>query len=173
MNQTDHCNICENQKHNFQNGVYCALSNKKPYFQGKCVKIKFGDFLKEKTKKVNLDYELIKRTKKDTYFSFFIYLIISLVLIIGTIIFIFYALSKGAFTTYSIVPIAIGFGTLVKAISSLVNYHRDIKITINNKEKHNILLAKYGIKYTFDFKVKHFHDIEEITTDLKFPTLKI
>jgi hypothetical protein len=173
LNPSSHCIICENQLYNFQSGTYCALNNKKPNFQGKCIKIKFGDFLKKETEKVNLDYELIKRTKTIAYFNFVLFSVLSLILLIGGYTFGKFIYDKGVIATLPLIIMGSGIPAITKAFSSLNAYNRDIKITEYNKEKHDALLAKYGIKYTFNFNVTQFYNIEEITTNIKFSGIRI
>ena len=48
MNFNQHCNLCDNHKKDFQNGMVCGLTDLKPMFDKRCSKILLDKNIRDK-----------------------------------------------------------------------------------------------------------------------------
>ncbi len=168
INLSKHCQLCENKLFDIETGTTCGLNNRKPNFNGICHKIKFGENLKQVTKKINLEYELIKNTKNMSYYNLIFYLSIS----IGTMFLAYFigkfGLESGVISTVPLIIFGIALSVLPFAFGPINKYNQGIKIAKKRKEALDILIKKYHLEYTIDFDIKNVHGINEVKSDLKF-----
>lgn len=169
MDLTNHCKLCDNQYFTLVSGTTCKLTNQKPDFDKACLKIELNDKFEEKVTEININYEKIKRTKLLTYTYFTVFLIISLVVMIGGYILGKYVFEKGVISTVPLIIIGVGFTILPKAFGSLNYYRNEMLIAKTKKESLDGILSAYNIDYEIDIRFgKEIHGNQEVETDLKF-----
>ncbi|WP_417801122.1 hypothetical protein [Tenacibaculum sp.] len=168
MNFGKHCDLCENQKTNFYNGITCSLTGLKESFNIVCPDIKLEEKLEKKLDIVNINVEINRQKKSSVYFFFYVSIIIGFFLIIGGVL-----ISKS--TVVSVYATYITFGVISLGVSFLgigyekLNRFRD-KEKKDNIEKNKIdkLLSLYKINYEpiITFGEKR-HGVQEITINIQ------
>lgn len=168
MNLARHCELCDNQEKSLKTGTTCGLTQRKPEFNRTCSKIYLNDKFKNKLKKINVEYEKVKRSKTITYTYFIVFLSISLAVIIGGFLFGKYVLDNGVISTVPIIIMGVGLGPLGLAFGALNKYRIDIEIAKSKKEKIDEILSLYSITYNFNVKFgNEYHGIQESFVDLQ------
>ena len=173
MNYSKHCNLCENEITNLENGLTCSLTSKKPEFKNICPKINLNNKFQEKLERTNLELERIRKKKKSVHLSFYFIIIIGFFLIIGgisfvrEIVFSVYTLyfSYGIITT-GVTFLAVGYNKLNKFRTELYN---------SEYEKNEIdeFYEKYGIVYKTEFNFEEkIHGIQEVIVKMEFKNWK-
>ncbi|MET2984192.1 hypothetical protein [Aureibaculum conchae] len=171
IKKTEHCLLCENQKHNFENGVYCGLTDKKPDFEKTCNLIKFGNALEDSILEKNVELRLVERTKVDTIGHLVIFLLIGLcVVFFGSYLLDIFGIKllthRGGVRAEALMPmvfiVLIGIGLIVFAVAPVNLYRRNLKVAKTNKEKLDKILDEYNLTYTLDLSLhkKWPNDIE-------------
>ncbi len=158
MNLSTHCNLCENRLFDINTGTRCNLTGQRPEFNNTCSDIKFGERIEKVISEVNIDLELIKRTKNISYGNFVVFLLISLAFIgSGVYLGIYLLTFSSTSIVISTVPFiigGIGISILPKASGPLNKYRQGIAVANENKQKLDALLIQYNIEYNIDITVK-------------------
>lgn len=116
----------------------------------------------ERVKKVNIEFENIKKTKTDTYGHVVIYTAIILAVMFSGYYLGTYAWDIGAIST-----IGIGMGVLVFAAGPLYKFRNESVIAKNNKEKLDEVLNLYNITHEIDLTYgEKIHGTREVQADL-------
>lgn len=170
------------QQPNLKNGVYCGVTGRKPEFVTTCDIIDFGKYLEDKILEVNVELELVKRTKVDTIGHFILFLLIGLsVIFFGTRLLESFGMkiltNDGGLSTLALVPmvfiVLIGIGLIVFAIAPLNLYRRNNKIALQKKEKLDACLGLYQLTYTIELQInKHWAGHKEVEHKLAIYTKK-
>ncbi len=169
MEKSKHCEICENQLYDFKTGTRCGITNERPNFKEKCPDIILDKKYQDKIKEVNVEFELVIRSKLLCYFNFILYFSISISIMIAGFLLGFYVFEKGAITTVPLIVIGIGFIVLPKSIGALVHYHQTMSIAQKKKTKLDEILSRYNVEYSIDVIINtDIHDNKEIETNLTF-----
>ena len=169
MDLTKHCQLCERQLYDIQSGTKCGLTNERPNFSGKCPDIKFETKYEDKIKEINIEYELVKRTKAISIGTFIFFITISIAVIVGGYLLGTYAFDKGVISTVPLIIMGTGVLILPLASGPLNKYRWGMKIARNKKNELDELLANYNIQYSIEVIVnKDLHGNQDITTNLTF-----
>ena len=153
-------------------GTFCGLTKEKHDFKDKCSKINFGEKREEIIKETNIDYELISRQKLKSYTSFYLYLIIALLVMLAGIWLGKISYDNGAFGIWTVLPplflTGIGaFLVLPLAFGPLNYYRKNFIIENTKKQEMDTILGTYNIKYLIDIDVvADRHGNQTIKTDL-------
>lgn len=151
MKNSKHCEICDLQSFNFNDGIICSLTNKKAEFKDKCSDIKFDKKLKDKLIEVNTEFENSKYVKNLAIGNMVFYGLIGI-----TVLFLCYYLSikflrLGILHSGTIVIFSIGLGIIGAGIGTL-NYSKQKRNAISPKKINLDKLTEiYNVKYQFDF----------------------
>lgn len=168
MDLTKHCQLCDNQKTDFNIGTICGLTDRKPDFNKTCTKIKLTKKFESKLKSVNIEYENIKRNKSLTYAYFGVLLIIGMVVIVSGYLFGKYSLENNVISTVPMIIMVVGLGILAMAFGNFNTYRQEFEIAKIRKENIDEVLSQYRIKYeiyvTFG---NEFHGTQDIHAELK------
>ncbi|GAA3556265.1 hypothetical protein [Snuella lapsa] len=169
MNFYEHCNICINSKTNLQDGITCGLTTQKPSFDETCPDIRFNKEFEKKLGLIHIEIERLKKRKRLIYIKSCFFMVLGCGLMFGanSLMEITHKPSVYEFKI-KLAIIVIGFALSSFGYKTL---HQFIKKTKNFKEKKNkidLLLNKYLIKYScnIDFG-KKYHGNQEITFELK------
>ncbi|MEK6478572.1 hypothetical protein WJR50_13595 [Catalinimonas sp. 4WD22] len=169
MNLASHCRICENQLYDIEVGTRCSLTNDRPSFREKCSEIRLEKKYENIIKEVNIEYELVRRTKLISYANFVFFLLVSVLLISAGYFFGKYGLEKGVISTVPLIIIGAGILVLPLASGPLNKYRQSIAVAKKKKEELDKVLALYNTKYTIEVIVnKDLHGNKEIDTKLTF-----
>jgi len=171
IKKTEHCLLCQNQQHNFENGVYCGLTDKKPDFEKTCNLIKFGKILEENILEKNVELRLVQKTKVDTIGHLVIFMSIGLcVVFFGSYLLDIFGIKllthRSGISAEALMPmvfiVLIGIGLIIFAVAPLNLYRRNLKIAKSKKEKLDTVLDEYNLTYKLDllFHKKWPNDIE-------------
>ncbi len=168
MNFREHCDLCDNLKISLKDGIVCGLTSLKPKFNKTCSKIELNDKFEKKLGLINIEVERIKQEKNSTHLTFYTFIIIGFILIIGGSLLVKFALTS--IYTFQITSIIIGAGLTFLGIAykKLNKYRRKAKIAKAKKSKIDKILNQYQIKYNTDIKFgKKYHGIQEAVVELK------
>ena len=168
MKNTDHCNLCDNKKTDFNIGVLCGLTDQKPDFVGKCNVIKLDEEFKQKIIEVNIEYEAVLKTKIDTYGLSIIYLVVAFAFFVGGFLIGKYALDSGVISTVPLIIMGVGIAPLGMATGPFNYYQSSLKIARHKKNIVDKVAQLYG--YIYDIKIVHLKDSlgnKSYETDLK------
>ena len=171
MNFKEHCNLCDNLKANFKDGIICGLTGQKPAFNKTCSKIRFTEEFEKKIGLTHIKIESLKKKKKVSYTLFFLYLTLGFILILSQRnLFIDFTLTYSHYVniTGSLLLIILGFGLCGLAYSVLYQHIKNTKTAKAEKTRIDTILDKYQIKYhckvTFGEK---YHGTQEIAVELE------
>lgn len=173
MNNSQHCNLCENRLFNIHEGTRCNLTGQRPEFNRSCTDIKFGERLEKVIAEINVDLELIKRTRNLAYGNFFFFILISLVFI-GVGIYLGTHLLTFSTTSYlvSTVPFiigGIGISIIPMASGPLNKYRQGITVARKKKKDLDEILKLYNIEYIIEIKVnKDLHGNIDTESKIEF-----
>ncbi len=168
MDLARHCALCDYQVVDLKDGTTCRLTNKKPVFDRTCPKIELNEKFEQKIKKINIEFENVKRTKTDTYGHVLIYTVISLAVIFAGYYLGKYAWDGGVISTAPLIVIAVGLVVLVFAFGPLNKFRNDFSITKGNKDKLDEVLDLYNINYEIELKYgKEIHGTKQVQAELK------
>lgn len=156
MDLTLHCKLCDHKIIDFKTGTLCGLTNKKPEFQNKCGVIKIEDNFKKQIEDVNIEYEVVLKTRVDTYGHLIMYAILAIALILGGFLIGKYILEKGVISTIPIIIMALGLVVLGVAFAPLNLYKTNLKIANKKKDTLDTLSKMYG--YNYDIDITHLKD---------------
>lgn len=168
MDLTLHCKLCDHRIIDFKTGTLCGLTNKKPDFHNKCGVIKIEDNFKKQIEDVNIEYEVVLKTRVDTYGHLIMYGILAIALILGGFLIGKYILEKGVISTLPIAIMTIGLVVLGIAFAPLNLYNTKLKIAKKKKDTLDTLSKMYG--YNYDIDITHLKDSlgnKSYETDLK------
>ncbi|WP_179318221.1 hypothetical protein [Winogradskyella helgolandensis] len=168
MIQAKHCDLCEHPKRDFENGLTCGLTDKKPDFIGTCPDILLDDLFQSKLESTNLEFYKIQKGKTKAYLTFYFLIIIGFLMIIGNELYADFTHTK--IYSWRFIAIAIGSGItiLTNAYFQLNRFRTKLKTAEFNKRKIDSVIEQYGISYNtkFEFKEKiHGNQYIEITTE--------
>tara|TARA_R110000744_G_C19109611_1_gene534571 strand:- start:108 stop:650 length:543 start_codon:yes stop_codon:yes gene_type:complete len=153
MDKVKHCEICDLQSFNFQDGIICSLTNKKPDFQKKCPDIKLNQNLKDKIIEVNTEFEDSKYVKKLAVGNFIFYSLIG-IWVLGICYLLIISLYRLArIHTFTIAVFCIGIGFFGIAIGALNYSKRKRQIISPKKQTLDKLTELYNIRYQFESKI--------------------
>ncbi|WP_405384373.1 hypothetical protein [Maribacter sp. LLG6340-A2] len=153
MNKFNHCEICDLHSFNFEDGIICSLTSKRPDFQKKCPDIKLDQNLKDKIIEVNTEFEDSKYVKKLAIGNFVFYSLIG-VGVLGICYLLIISLFRLArIHTFTIAVFCIGIGFFGIAIGALNYSRRKRKIISPKKRNLDILTELYNVRYEFDSKI--------------------
>ncbi|MDY7393701.1 hypothetical protein UMM65_00460 [Aureibaculum sp. 2210JD6-5] len=182
IRKTEHCLLCENQRYDFKEGVYCGITEKKPDFKETCDIINFGKTLEDKILEVNVELDLVKRTKVDTIGHLIIFTLIG----IAIIYFGLFLANKYGFSLIvhesilgirgfgtMVILVSIGISLLIFAIAPLNLYRSNIKIAKLKKQKLDQILEFYKLRYNINLQIKkHWAGHKEVAHELDIYPLK-
>lgn len=140
MNQTNHCQLCELQQYDIHTGTRCDLTNDRPDFKDKCPDIVFKDKYQAKIKEINIEYELVKRTKATSISNFIVFLILSIATIAAGFLIGKYGLDKGVISTVPLIIMGVGVSILPLASGPLNTYRWGMKIARKKKKELGALI---------------------------------
>lgn len=150
MFQAKHCDLCEYPKRDFNVGLRCGLTDKKPDFKVACPKLKFSDSLKMDLTLLLGEIENLKKNKTYQYINFMLLTILGLVIIIGYN----FELNKilvldFSYRGYKNIHIYyffnfLGMMCISMAYSKLYSYRKTIKKLKFKKNETNKLLKNYN-----------------------------
>jgi hypothetical protein len=169
MNFSKHCDLCENQITNFEKGLTCKLTNKRPEFRNTCSKIKLNEKFQEKIEILNIELEKVRREKGRIHSIFYLIFSIGFILIIGGIFF-FMNNSKGLYVLdTSLAIISIGTIFLGEALDKLYKFKKKENNAEFEKYELDEFLEKYEIEYEtkINFQEKT-HGIQEIIIKVEY-----
>ncbi|HCQ29298.1 MAG TPA: hypothetical protein DIU39_03365 [Flavobacteriales bacterium] len=167
MEKAKHCKVCENLDFNIHCGTKCGLTGKKPDFQHKCSKIKFGSALEKVITEIAVENKLIDKEKVNYISSFFIYLFISIGFIAGGILLTQKLFGYGLFHTVTLVIIGIGALILPKSFGYLYAYNRKNKVAKKKLKELKELLKIYRLDYETNIDIENIHGINEVKAQVK------
>lgn len=169
MDLTKHCQLCEHQLYDIHTGSKCALTNERPNFSVKCPNIKLDVKYQARIKAVNIEYELVRRTKAISLGNFFFFGAVSIAFFTGGYLLGSYAFDKGVISTVPLIVMSVGLFVFPMAAGPLNKYRQGIKIARAKKSELDSLLSAYNIQYTIDvFVHTDVHGNQDITTNLNF-----
>ena len=153
MQNSKHCEICDLQSFNLNDGIICSLTNKKADFGDKCPDIKLDKKLKEKIIEINTEFEDSSYVKKLAIGNMVFYGLIGLAVLFACYYITMTLLNLGAFHTGSIIIFVVGVLIIGIGIGAL-NYSRQKRSIISPKKANlDILSELYRIRYDFDAKI--------------------
>ena len=158
LKKTQHCNLCEHQKRNFDLGIHCSLTNKIPDFNKTCNKIKLEEKLKKEIERINIQYRKLNKNKFDVFIGIIFFPFIGFGILCFD--FLFYkkyyepyysaSLSSAGFA-FMVVLFVIGIIFIAKGTGPLFNHKRQKNITEKEKENLDKICRLYGIKYEIEY----------------------
>ncbi len=148
--------LCDNKIADFKTGAICSLTNKKPDFQGKCNVIKLDNTFKSKITEKNIEYEAVLKTRVDAYGMFTFYLIVAILIFVGSYLLGKYIFDAGYISTIPLIVTGVGIVPLGVAFGTLNSYRSSLKIATKRKQELDNIIKLYG--YAYDITIKHFKD---------------
>jgi len=152
----EHCKLCDHKVIDFNTGVLCSLTNKKPDFTHKCNVIILEENYKSQIKEINVEYEALLKTRVDVYGLFIIYIIIALFFFVGGYLLGAYIFESGVISTVPFLIMGVGIFPLGKAFGPLNYYFQSLKIAKMKKSRVDQLGLLYGFNYEID--IEHLKD---------------
>ena len=169
MYHAKHCRLCQHQVIDEVTGTLCGLTQAKPNFAERCPTIEFGEKQKEVIKEVNIEYELVKRTKSISLGNLFFFLAISLAFMIAGYLIGTYVYESGVISTVPLIIMGVGFLVLPLAFGPMNKYRQHMGVARKKKKELDDLLAQYNTKYNIEVIVnKDRHGNQEVDTKLTF-----
>lgn len=168
MNNSKHCVLCDNKIVDYKTGVICSLTNKKPDFQEKCNTIKLDNIFKSKITEKNIEYEAVLKTRVDAYGMFIFYLIIAILIFVGSYLLGKYIFDAGYISTVPLIIMGVGIIPLGVAFGTFNNYRSLLSIATKRKQELDKITKLYG--YAYNITIEHFKDSlgnKSYETDLK------
>jgi hypothetical protein len=177
MKMKRHCNLCDHQKLNIQQGSVCGLTNKKPHFDKMCTKILLNNKLKGELEEIIIDYEHLKQSKSKIYTNSFIRSIIGVFIIFcGYFIWKYTIDYKINFSILYIKYIILvpgiisitGFYFIKYSLTKIDAFKNELSKAIEVKENIDKILKTYKkiYSYTVSFD-KEIHGIQEVEIKIK------
>ena len=169
MDLAKHCRICENQVLDLQTGTYCGLTQKKPDFEYTCPSIKFAQKLEERIQILHTEFELVKKTKFNSYGNFVFFIVLAISVMIGGYLLGVYAFEAGVISTVPLIVMGVGVMILPFAFGPLNNYRQKMGVAQQRINELKKLMEMYNVKYDIEVKVKKdIHGNNHVTTNLNF-----
>lgn len=168
MERIRHCELCQNEKVDFKQGVICKVSNKKPSFEIKCSDIDLSEKFKTTFTKVLVKAKSLEKKRISVYLNFLMYFglgiaVFSVGLYIGVVV-----LDGGIISTVPNVFSGISLFLIGSSIKNLVSYLSAYSESIKKKESIEAVLVLYELWYIFDIEFSYTaHGLEEVATDLE------
>ena len=147
MQLSKHCELCNHQIKSLKEGTICGINNKKPSFNKTCIKIKIEDKGEARIKKINLDYELIKKAKATYFNKAILNYGIGLVLLFSGFFLSKLSLENKIFAKATFVIMGGGIIPFVKATSFIKEFNETYRENKRKKLELDSLLKLYDIKY--------------------------
>lgn len=169
MDLTKHCQLCDHKIFDFHKGSRCGLTEEKPHFNRKCGEILFGQNKEARIKEVNIEYELVKRSKALSIANFAFFLLLGVGVMAGGWLLGVYAFEGGVISTVPIFIMGVGLSFFPLSFGPLNNYRQGMAVASKKKKELDDLLRMYYIEYSIEVMVvKDRYGNTEIDTDLKF-----
>lgn len=122
----------------------------------------------EKLERAVLELAKIRRYKRAPYLNFYFLIIIGLFLIIACATLIEWNYDSRLIMKIKIAAIGVRISILPIAAYKLSRFKKKFEAAVYTKNKIDIVLDTYGIKYTSDFDVKNeIHDSQEVNLTLE------
>jgi len=162
MIQSKHCDLCKYPKRNFESGLACGLTNKKPDFNVSCSNIKFSDSFKDNLHELLNQIEKIKKRRISVNLKSILLGILGLIIIFGNYpllertIEAEYGYWSYVFFLDALLFYIIGAGLISMAFLSLNKYSKELKILESEKRELNMILKnyKFGIESLLKSEIK-------------------
>ncbi|MDY8135436.1 hypothetical protein [Aquimarina sp. 2201CG5-10] len=176
MDLVRHCDLCDNQKTNLNEGTTCGLTGRKPEFHKTCSKIVLTEKFENKLKTANIEYDKIRKRKNLIYLYFGIFITIGLAFIIYGYLLGKYVLDDrhiiykpGLFIQeVHITIMAIGLLPFGIAYRILNRYLKKAEIAKSKRDKIDEVLNEYQIEYDINITYgKEFHGTRKTVAELK------
>lgn len=169
MNLSRHCTLCENGIPTIEKGMTCRLTKKKPDFEYRCPSIQLDKKFQEKLERAILELAKIHRYKRAAYLNFYVLIIIGLLLIIASANLIEWNYNSRIIMEIKIAAIGVGISILPIAAYKLSRFKKKFEAAVYTKNKIDLVLDTYGIRYTSDFDVKdEIHGTQEVNLTLEY-----
>ncbi len=120
------------------------------------------DNVLKKLEEVNLNYEYLKRQKKDKLSNLVLFIILALLISFGALFFEYSIRQKGFTSTWTL--ILIGFSIIIFSLTlrKYRTFNRKWKLTQARKQELDTILSLYNVQYTSDIDFeKYKNGIEE------------
>lgn len=169
MNFSKHCDLCENKLVSLEKGLTCKLTNKKPEFKNICPQINLNTKFQEKLEITNLELDRIKKRKKNIHLSFYLFIVIGFILIIGANYFLKRTFQSVYTLYYTFGIISVGITFLALGYNKLNEFRRKLYNAEFDKNEIDEFFEKYGIEYKTEFNYKeNVHGIQEVIVKMEF-----
>ena len=174
MHNIWHCDICNYQRVDMQQGSLCTLTDRKPSFYKMCAKISLTDKFEGKLIEASIKVKKIEKERWLKYGFFIIFLILGFSALwfafeLTALIRGFELRSNSIWIT--ILPFYIGGVSLLlfhQAIGTLNNYRQDLKAALRDKSQIDEVLAIYNERYEISINFgKNYLGVQEVEADLK------
>ena len=153
MENSNHCEICDLQSFNLNEGIVCSLTEKKADFDKKCPDIKLDKKFKEKLIEVNTEFQDSKYVKKLAIGNMIFYGLIGLAVLYFCYYLSIKLLNLGVFHSGTIVIFVIGLGIVGIGIGALNYSKQKREIAAPKKDKIDQLTDLYHVRYQFESNI--------------------
>ncbi|WP_289064421.1 hypothetical protein [uncultured Zobellia sp.] len=170
---TRHCDLCDNQKTSLKIGTTCGLNDRRPEFNKTCSKIALNDKFLNKLEDANLELNAISKIRNKVHITFYLLIIVGILLIIGSSALAEWTHNRTYFWYYKISTIGLGISIFIGAFYNLNEFRRKFKNAEHKKNSIDEVLDEYGISYESNIVYKEkVHESQEIEVLTEFKNWK-